>query len=45
MVMPLAERLLEIVRRQKLVVDPRQSRGRVELDGLLEVAEVRVVRA
>lgn len=45
MVMPLAERLLEIVRRENLVVDPRQTRGRIELDGLLEIAEMRVVRA
>jgi hypothetical protein len=44
MVMPLAERLLDIVRRENLTVDPDQRRGRVELDGLLEIAEVRVVR-
>jgi len=44
MVVPLAERLLDIVRREHLTVDPGQTRGRVELDGLLEIAEMRVVR-
>ena len=44
MVMPLAELLLDIVRREKLTVDPGQTRGRVELDGLLEIADMRVVR-
>ena len=44
MVLPLAESLLEIVRRENLTVDPGQTRGRVELDGLLEVSELRVVR-
>jgi hypothetical protein len=45
MVMPLAEHLLEIVRRENLTVDPGQRHGRVELDGLLEIAEMRVVRS
>ncbi|MFB6889849.1 cytochrome P450 [Kitasatospora sp. NPDC056327] len=44
MVMPLAERILDLVRRDGLVVDPRQRIGRVELDGLLEVSGVRMVR-
>ncbi len=44
MVMPLAERILDIVRRDGLVVDPDQRVGKVELDGLLEVAGVRMVR-
>ena len=44
MVMPLAERLLDIVRRDGLAVSPDQSVGKVELDGLLEVSGVRVVR-
>ncbi|AUG80553.1 cytochrome P450 [Kitasatospora sp. MMS16-BH015] len=45
MVMPLAERLLDLVRRDGLVVSPGQAAGRVELDGLLEVSGVRVVRS
>jgi len=44
MVMPLAERLLDIVRRDGLTVDPDQTVGRVPLDGLLEVENLRVVR-
>ncbi|WP_030904480.1 cytochrome P450 [Streptomyces sp. NRRL F-5126] len=44
MVMPLAERLLDLVRRDGLTVGRGQTVGRVELDGLMEVAEVRVVR-
>jgi hypothetical protein len=44
MVMPLAERLLDIVRRDGLTVHPRQTVSRVELDGLLEIYGVRVVR-
>lgn len=44
MVLPLAERLLDIVRRDGLVVSPGQTRGKVELDGLLEVAEVQMTR-
>ncbi|MGV9264109.1 cytochrome P450 [Kitasatospora sp. NPDC003701] len=44
MVMPLAERLLDIVRRDGLVVNPGQTVGKVELDGLLEVSDVRLVR-
>ncbi len=42
MVLPLAERLLDIVRRDGLIVSPEQSRAKVELDGLLEVSELRV---
>lgn len=45
MVLPLAERLLDIARRDGLTVDPRQAVGKVELDGLLEVSDVRVSRA
>ncbi len=44
MVLPLAERLLALVRRDGLTVSPDQTRARVELDGLMEVSEVRVVR-
>ncbi|MCS7477189.1 cytochrome P450 [Umezawaea endophytica] len=44
LVLPLAERLLDVVRRDGLVVSPEQRVGRVELDGLLEVSRVRVVR-
>ncbi|MFD5082953.1 cytochrome P450 [Kitasatospora sp. NPDC058406] len=44
MVLPLAERLLDIVRRDGLVVSPDQTVGKVELDGLLEVSGVRMVR-
>ncbi|MFJ4091344.1 cytochrome P450 [Kitasatospora sp. NPDC089913] len=44
MVLPLAERILDIVRRDGLVVSPDQQVGKVELDGLLEVAGVRMVR-
>ena len=44
MVLPLAERLLALVRRDGLTVSPDQTRGKVELDGLMEVSEVRVVR-
>jgi cytochrome P450 len=43
MVLPLAERVLDIVRRDGYTVDPAQRVGRVELDGLLEVASVRVL--
>jgi cytochrome P450 len=42
MVLPLAERLLAIARRDGLGVAPDQTVGRVELDGLMEVAKVRV---
>lgn len=42
MVMPLAERILDIARRDGLAVDPDQVVGRVELDGLLEIADLRV---
>ncbi|WP_037911672.1 cytochrome P450 [Actinacidiphila yeochonensis] len=45
MVLPLAERLLDLVRRDGLVVSPDQTRARVELDGLLEVSELHVVRS
>lgn len=44
MVMPLAERVLDIVRRDGYTVDPDQRAGRVELDGLLEVSAVRMIR-
>lgn len=44
MVLPLAERLLDLVRRDGLAVSPEQRVGKVELDGLLEVSGVRVVR-
>ncbi|MFC5662654.1 cytochrome P450 [Kitasatospora misakiensis] len=44
MVMPLAERILDIVRRDGLVVNPDQRVGKVELNGLLEVAGVRMLR-
>jgi hypothetical protein len=44
MVMPLAERILDLVRRDGLVVSPEQTVGKVELDGLLEVSDVRVTR-
>lgn len=45
LVLPLAERVLDLVRRDGLVVDPAHTRARVHLDGLLEVSDVRVVRA
>jgi hypothetical protein len=44
MVLPLAERLLTIVRESGLRVSPHQTRAKVELDGLLEIAELRMVR-
>ncbi|MDX3072705.1 cytochrome P450 [Streptomyces sp. NPDC088354] len=44
MVMPLAERLLDIARRDRLTVDPLQDSARVPLHGLLGVTGVRVVR-
>ncbi|WP_406096297.1 cytochrome P450 [Kitasatospora purpeofusca] len=44
MVLPLAERILDLVRRDGLVPSPDQQVGKVELDGLLEVAGVRMVR-
>ncbi|MFD2466177.1 cytochrome P450 [Amycolatopsis silviterrae] len=45
LVLPLATRVLDLARRDGLVVDPAQRRGKVHLDGLLEVSDVRVVRA
>ncbi|MFE9581432.1 cytochrome P450 [Nocardia sp. NPDC006044] len=42
MVMPLAERILDLARRDGLRVDPNQTVGKVDLDGLLELASVRV---
>ncbi|MGQ4513198.1 cytochrome P450 [Streptomyces sp. DW26H14] len=42
MVLPLAERLLDLVRRDGLTVRPDQSVATVELDGLMEVSDVRV---
>ncbi|MFD7666506.1 cytochrome P450 [Streptomyces sp. NPDC059788] len=44
MVMPLAERLLDMVREQGLVVSPGQTSAQVPLAGLLGVSRVRVVR-
>jgi hypothetical protein len=44
LVMPLAELLLERIRRDGLVVDPRQRSAKVPLLGLLGVDEVRLVR-
>ncbi|MFH8385866.1 cytochrome P450 [Kitasatospora sp. NPDC018058] len=43
MVMPLAELLLDLIRRQGLTVDPEQQRAKVPLVGLLGVEEVRLV--
>ncbi|WP_410673581.1 cytochrome P450 [Amycolatopsis sp. cmx-4-68] len=43
LVLPLASRLLDVVRAEGLVPDPRRTRARVELDGLLELADVKVV--
>lgn len=43
LVLPLASRLLDVVRAQGLVPDPRRPRAHVELDGLLELADVRIV--
>ncbi|WP_329454309.1 cytochrome P450 [Streptomyces sp. NBC_01497] len=45
MVLPLAERLLDLVRRDGLTVDPGRRAGAVELDGLMEVSDVRVTHA
>jgi hypothetical protein len=45
MVMPLAESMLDIVRRSGLVVNPHQTTADVRLTGLLAVSEVDVVRA
>jgi cytochrome P450 len=44
MLLPLAERLLDIVRRDGHVVSPDRTVGRVHLDGLLEVSGVRMIR-
>ncbi|MEU7785608.1 cytochrome P450 [Amycolatopsis sp. NPDC049159] len=44
LVLPLASRLLDVVRAEGLAPDPRRTRARVELDGLLEPSGVRVVR-
>ena len=44
MVMPLAERLLDMLRAGRMAVDPRQASAKVPLTGLLEVARVRVRR-
>ncbi|MFH8349928.1 cytochrome P450 [Streptomyces sp. NPDC018045] len=44
MVMPLAERLLDLVREQGLAVSPEQTSAEVPLAGLLGVSRVRVVR-
>ncbi|MEU4097173.1 cytochrome P450 [Streptomyces sp. NPDC026673] len=45
MVIPLAERLLGIARRNRLTVDPAQRSAYVPLRGLLSVNDVRVVQA
>lgn len=44
MVLPLASRILDLVRRDGLTIAPAQTEGHVHLDGLLEVADVRLVR-
>ncbi|WP_440984964.1 cytochrome P450 [Xanthomonas sontii] len=44
MVVPLAERLLDLLRGQDLVADPQQRRATVPLTGLLGVAQVDVIR-
>ncbi|MFJ4895997.1 cytochrome P450 [Streptomyces sp. NPDC088788] len=44
MVMPLAELLLQHVRRSRLMVDPEQKTGKVPLLGLLGVEDVRMVK-
>ncbi|MFC0112137.1 cytochrome P450 [Kibdelosporangium aridum] len=44
MVLPLASRILDLVRRNGLTVDPARTQGHVHLHGLLEVADVKVVR-
>ncbi|MER6760971.1 MULTISPECIES: cytochrome P450 [Amycolatopsis] len=45
LVLPLAERVLDLVRRDGLRVDPAQIRAKAHLDGLLEISDVRVLRA
>jgi hypothetical protein len=44
MVMPLAERMLDIVRGSGLTVSPRQTKAEVRLTGLLGVTQVDLVR-
>lgn len=44
MVMPLAERLLNLVRRAGLRIDPKQTSAKVPLSGLFGVTKVRVIR-
>ncbi len=44
MVMPLAERLLDILRAGRMAVNPRQTMAKVPLTGLLEVSRVQVTR-
>jgi cytochrome P450 len=44
MVMPLADRLLTLLRRAGYAVSPEQTRAEVPLAGLMEVVGVRVVR-
>ncbi|MFF0145849.1 cytochrome P450 [Amycolatopsis sulphurea] len=44
LVLPLATRLLHLARRDRLTIDPRQTRARVHLHGLLEVSDVHVIR-
>ncbi|MGW4830251.1 cytochrome P450 [Amycolatopsis japonica] len=45
LVMPMASRLLDLVRENDLVPSPRQRKAHVGLDGLLEVADLQVVRS
>ncbi|MEU7044668.1 cytochrome P450 [Streptomyces varsoviensis] len=45
LVLPLAERLLDLVRRDGLVISPDQTKAKAELGGLLKLSEVRMVRA
>ncbi|MER5433281.1 cytochrome P450 [Streptomyces sp. NPDC002588] len=44
MVVPLAERLLDIARHNRLAPDPRQTTARVPLAGLMSVVDVRMIR-
>ena len=44
MVMPLAERLLDLLRAGQMAVSPKQTSAKVPLTGLLEVSRVQVTR-
>ncbi|MFC4503898.1 MULTISPECIES: cytochrome P450 [Streptomyces] len=44
MVLPLAERMLDIARHNGLAPDPRQTAARVPLAGLMSVVDVRMIR-